>query len=32
MHAAWGGHGEIVAALLAAGADVNVHNLAVRLL
>ena len=32
LHAAWDGHGEVVAALLAAGADVNVHNLAVCLL
>ena len=32
LHAAWGGDVETVAALLAAGANVNIHNLMVRLL
>ena len=32
MHAAWEGQLEVVAALLAAGADVNTHNHKVRLL
>ena len=32
MHAVWEGHLEVVAALLAAGAEVNMHNHKVRLL